>query len=80
MESPILILNDPIRTEDWMNLTKRLDLSPLAADPSRQQRIVGWKMPIEDMYPYLPRDKFGANMIIEPVEGWENQNLPDIIR
>jgi UDP-glucuronate decarboxylase len=30
MESPILILNDPIRTEDWMNLTKRLDLSPLA--------------------------------------------------
>lgn len=28
--------------------------------------------PIEDMYPFLPRDEFRANMIIEPIEGWEN--------
>lgn len=40
-------------------------------------RIFGWKTPIEDMYPYLPREEFKANMFIEPVEGWENPELPD---
>jgi acetolactate synthase-1/2/3 large subunit len=27
--------------------------------------------PIEDMYPFLPREEFKANMIIEPIKGWE---------
>jgi len=39
-------------------------------------RIFGWKTPIEDMFPYLPRDEFRSNMIIEPVEGWENPVEP----
>jgi len=39
-------------------------------------RIFGWKTPIEDMYPYLPREEFRANMLIEPVEGWEDPPLP----
>jgi acetolactate synthase I/II/III large subunit len=39
-------------------------------------RIFGWKTPIEDMYPYLPRDEFRANMIIAPLEGWENPEIP----
>lgn len=33
--------------------------------------------PIEDMYPYLPRDEFKANMIIEPCKNWENPRGPD---
>ena len=39
-------------------------------------RIFGWKTPIEDLYPYLPREEFRANMIIDPVEGWEDPPLP----
>jgi len=39
-------------------------------------RIFGWKTSIEDMFPYLPRDEFRANMMIEPVEGWEDPPLP----
>ncbi|MBI3442692.1 MAG: thiamine pyrophosphate-binding protein [Candidatus Sungbacteria bacterium] len=41
-----------------------------------EPRVFGWATPIEDMYPYLPRDEFRTNMIIEPVEGWENPPLP----
>jgi len=41
-----------------------------------EPRIFGWKTPIEDMYPYLPREEFRANMIIEPLEGWESPEMP----
>ncbi|MEK7609638.1 MAG: thiamine pyrophosphate-binding protein [Patescibacteria group bacterium] len=41
-----------------------------------EPRVFGWNTPIEDMYPYLPREEFKKNMIIEPVEGWENPPLP----
>ena len=37
-----------------------------------EPKIVGWKTPIEDMYPYLPRDEFKSNMFIDPLDGWEN--------
>ena len=41
-----------------------------------EPRVFGWNTPIEDMYPYLPRDEFRKNMLIEPVPGWENPPLP----
>ena len=44
-----------------------------------EPRIFGWSTPVEDMYPYLPRDEFRANMSIEPVPGWENPAMPDIV-
>ncbi len=44
-----------------------------------QPRIFGWNTPIEDMYPYLPREEFRANMFIEPLEGWENPVMPEIV-
>lgn len=44
-----------------------------------EPRIFGWNTPIEDMYPYLPRDEFRANMIIEPLESWLNPAYPDVI-
>lgn len=44
-----------------------------------EPRIFGWATPIEDMYPYLPREEFRANMHIEPVEGWETPAMPDVI-
>ena len=43
-------------------------------------RIFGFKTPIEDMYPYLPREEFRANMIVEPWEGWENPEMPGSIK
>lgn len=43
-----------------------------------EPRIFGWKAPIEDMYPYLPREEFRANMIVEPVKGWESPEMPDL--
>jgi acetolactate synthase-1/2/3 large subunit len=36
-----------------------------------EPKVIGWNTPIEDMYPYLPRDEFRSNMIIEPLPGWE---------
>ena len=44
-----------------------------------QPRIIGWATPIEDMYPYLPRDEFRANMYIDPIGDWENPPMPDVI-
>lgn len=41
-----------------------------------EPRIFGWNTPIEDMYPYLDREKFRENMLIEPVKGWEHPTLP----
>jgi acetolactate synthase-1/2/3 large subunit len=41
-------------------------------------RIVGWNTPIEDMYPYLPREEFRKNMFIDPVPQWETLTLPSI--
>ncbi len=45
-----------------------------------EPRIFGWKTPIEDMYPYLSRDEFRANMIIDPVEDWQDPSYPDVMR
>jgi acetolactate synthase-1/2/3 large subunit len=45
-----------------------------------EPRIFGWKTPIEDMYPYLPREEFRNNMYIEPVEGWEKPILPQNVK
>ena len=42
-----------------------------------EPRIFGWRTPIEDMYPYLPREEFIKNMYINPQEDWENPPLPD---
>lgn len=36
-----------------------------------EPRMSRWDTPIEEMYPYLPREEFRANMIIEPWERWE---------
>ena len=44
-----------------------------------EPRIFGWQTPIEDMYPYLPREEFRENMIIEPIEGWLDPAMPDIV-
>lgn len=45
-----------------------------------EPRIFGWKTPIEDMYPYLPREEFKENMLIDPLEDWENPVYPDIVK
>lgn len=44
-----------------------------------EPRIFGWSTPVEDMYPYLPRDEFRKNMTVEPIEGWEEPAMPDIV-
>lgn len=35
-------------------------------------KIIGWNTPIEDMFPYLPRDEFKEQMMIDLIPGWEN--------
>ena len=37
-------------------------------------------MPIEDMYPYLPREEFKENMLIDPEEGWMSPEYPDVVK
>ena len=41
---------------------------------------LGWGTPIEDQYPFLPRNEFKKNMIIEPFEGWEDPVYPGKIK
>ena len=43
-----------------------------------EPKIVGWSTPIEDMYPYLPREEFYENMEIEPLEISSNPPMPSI--
>lgn len=45
-----------------------------------EPRIFGWKTPIEDMYPYLSREEFRDNMVVEPVEGWMCPEYPDVVK
>ena len=33
-----------------------------------EPKVIGWSTPIEDMYPYLDRDEFLSNMVIDPME------------
>lgn len=33
-----------------------------------EPKLIGWETPIEDMYPYLPREEFLENMYIKPLE------------
>ena len=46
---------------------------------SYEPKLIGWNTPIEDMYPYLPRDEFRANMYIDPIGDWENPAMPDVV-
>ena len=39
------------------------------------QPKLGWGTPIEDQYPFLPRDEFRRNMIIKPWERWGNYSI-----
>ena len=41
-------------------------------------KIVGWSTPIEDMYPYLPREEFYMNMSVEPLEISKDPPVPSI--
>ena len=43
-----------------------------------EPKIVGWSTPVEDMYPYLPREEFYENMIVEPMEISKNPPMPSI--
>ena len=45
-----------------------------------EPRIFGWETPIEDMYPYLPREEFRANMVIEPLPSWKQPAYPDVVK
>ncbi len=41
---------------------------------------LGWSSPIEDQYPFLPRSEFRENMLIDPVEGWEDPVYPGRVK
>jgi acetolactate synthase-1/2/3 large subunit len=43
-----------------------------------EPKIIGWETPIEDMYPYLSREEFIENMMIDPVDGWKTPFMPDV--
>ena len=43
-----------------------------------EPKIIGWETPIEDMYPYVPRDEFLDNMKIKPLDNWKTPFQPDV--
>lgn len=36
-----------------------------------EPRVSRWDVGVEEAYPYLPREEFRKNMLIEPLKGWE---------
>jgi len=36
-----------------------------------EPRVSGWRTPIEDMEPFLPREEFRRQMTVPPLDGWE---------
>jgi acetolactate synthase-1/2/3 large subunit len=71
------------KTEEVLDYFLKYKDGPIVLDVNCHEhhtyepRIFGWNTPIEDMYPYIPREEFKANMKIKPVSGWENPILPD---
>lgn len=37
-----------------------------------EPRMTRWDTPVEEMAPFLPREEFRQNMLIEPYKGWED--------
>jgi len=79
-----------LRIEEQSTMAEQIDEvlhfdGPVVCDVNMDEfhtyepRIFGWKTPIEDMYPYLSREEFRENMLIEPVESWKNPEYPNVI-
>ncbi|MDP2598911.1 MAG: thiamine pyrophosphate-binding protein [Candidatus Liptonbacteria bacterium] len=81
-----VVINDNSEIKEKIKEVLEYNDGPIVCDVNCHEwheyspRIFGWKTPIEDMYPYLPREEFKANMMIEPVEGWENPAMPDVVK
>ena len=41
---------------------------------------LGWGVPIEEQYPFLPRDEFINNLLVDPIPGWEDPVYPGKIK
>ena len=71
-----IAIRNQSEVEHGINATLNYD-GPMVCDidchefHAYEPRLVGWKSPIEDLSPLLDRDEFRANMIIEPLPGWE---------
>ena len=44
-----------------------------------EPRIFGWSTPIEDMYPYLPRDELKKQMHIDVHETFHDPKMPNVV-
>ena len=43
-----------------------------------EPKLIGWKTPIEDMYPYIPRSELKKNLFIKMHETSHNPFMPDV--
>jgi acetolactate synthase-1/2/3 large subunit len=41
---------------------------------------LGWGVPIEDQFPFLPREEFRKNLLIDPIPGWEDPVYPGKVK
>lgn len=64
----ILASNEPILCD--INMKGFYDYNPK----------LGWGVPIEDQYPFLPRKEFLGNLLIDPIPGWEDPVYPGKIK
>lgn len=66
------------KIEEFLNIDESIVVDVNCHDHhTYEPRIFGWKTPIEDMYPYIDREEFKKNMIIEPIDGWEKPIMPN---
>ena len=62
----VLHMNGPVLCDVLLDPAQKL-VPKLVADRTPDGRYIS--KPLEDMAPFLPRDEFNANMLIEPLEG-----------
>ena len=74
---------DTLQINDHADLEEKIDMvlnhkGSIVCDVNMKNyckyepRIFGWRTPIESMSPYLSREEFKENMIIDPLVGWES--------
>ena len=85
VEQKLADRRDILRLTLYQSLREVLDYDgPVVCDVNCHEyhtyepKIIGWETPIEDMYPYIPRDEFIENMSIEPLDCWKAPFQPDI--
>lgn len=68
----VLAATGPVVCEVMLSPTQRF-MPRVSSEKTPDGRVVS--KPLEDMYPFLPRDEFRNNMIVDPLPEWKGEEI-----